>query len=343
MAQAVQEVSVRRGVDPRDFALVASRRRGQHVCAVARRLGIRRVLLHPLAGLLSAWGIGLAERGWDGQQDAGRVPLEPGGVAPRSVEELLMALLARARGPRAEACGSSTSTASRPALRRRGDGAHGAGARRRPWDHAFESATCALRLHAEAGDRGRHGARARARAPLGRRPPRARARRTKPRGVAGLGDAAVWFPGSPRPGAAGGPRRARAGDAVEGPAVVLEDAGTIVIEPGFRAELEAGGLIVLVDLERPAPPRPRSWPPIRAPRGDGQPLHVDRRADGRRAPQHAVSTNIKERLDYSCAVFDREGGIVANAPHIPVHLGAMGATVRAVKAKIRDLARATRS
>jgi 5-oxoprolinase (ATP-hydrolysing) len=51
----------------------------------------------------------------------------------------------------------------------------------------------------------------------------------------------------------------------------------------------------------------------------------------------AVSTNIKERLDYSCAVFDREGGLVANAPHIPVHLGAMGATVRAVRAAIPDL------
>jgi 5-oxoprolinase (ATP-hydrolysing) len=52
----------------------------------------------------------------------------------------------------------------------------------------------------------------------------------------------------------------------------------------------------------------------------------------------ALSTNIKERLDYSCAVFDREGGLVANAPHIPVHLGAMGATVRAVLGAIPDLA-----
>jgi 5-oxoprolinase (ATP-hydrolysing) len=51
----------------------------------------------------------------------------------------------------------------------------------------------------------------------------------------------------------------------------------------------------------------------------------------------AVSTNIKERLDYSCAVFDRDGGLVANAPHIPVHLGAMGATVRAVTRAIPDL------
>ena len=51
----------------------------------------------------------------------------------------------------------------------------------------------------------------------------------------------------------------------------------------------------------------------------------------------ASSTNIKERLDYSCAVFDRDGGLVANAPHIPVHLGAMGATVRAVRAAIPDL------
>jgi 5-oxoprolinase (ATP-hydrolysing) len=53
----------------------------------------------------------------------------------------------------------------------------------------------------------------------------------------------------------------------------------------------------------------------------------------------AVSTNIKERLDYSCAVFDREGGLVANAPHIPVHLGAMGETVRAVRERLPDLRR----
>ena len=52
----------------------------------------------------------------------------------------------------------------------------------------------------------------------------------------------------------------------------------------------------------------------------------------------SVSTNIKERLDYSCAVFDAAGGLVANAPHIPVHLGAMGETVRSVRAQFEDLA-----
>src|SRR5690606_34510152 len=76
MAQAIQEVSVARGVDPRGCVLVGfGGAGGQHVCQVARRLGIRTVLLHPLAGLLSAWGIGVADASWDGQHDAGRAPL----------------------------------------------------------------------------------------------------------------------------------------------------------------------------------------------------------------------------------------------------------------------------
>jgi 5-oxoprolinase (ATP-hydrolysing) len=93
MAQAIQEVSVRRGVDPREFALVAfGGAAGQHACAVAKRLGIRTILLHPLAGLLSAWGIGLAERSWDGQRDAGREPLARDGAGPPAALALLGAL-----------------------------------------------------------------------------------------------------------------------------------------------------------------------------------------------------------------------------------------------------------
>ena len=79
MAQAIAQVSVARGVDPRGCALVGfGGAAGQHVCAIARELGIRSVLLHPLAGVLSAHGIASAPLSWDGQRDAGRLVLAAG-------------------------------------------------------------------------------------------------------------------------------------------------------------------------------------------------------------------------------------------------------------------------
>ena len=81
MAQAIAQVSVARGVDPRDHALVGfGGAAGQHVCAIARLLELPRVILHPLAGVLSAYGIGLCEATWDGQRDAGRTPLPSDGA-----------------------------------------------------------------------------------------------------------------------------------------------------------------------------------------------------------------------------------------------------------------------
>jgi 5-oxoprolinase (ATP-hydrolysing) len=96
MAQAITQVSTARGIDPRDCALVGfGGAAGQHVCAIARALGMRRVVLHPFAGILSAYGIGVADASWDGQRDAGRVPLSsgPGDEAlPDGVHEALRAL-----------------------------------------------------------------------------------------------------------------------------------------------------------------------------------------------------------------------------------------------------------
>jgi 5-oxoprolinase (ATP-hydrolysing) len=84
MAQAIAQVSVARGVDPRECALVGfGGAGGQHVCAVARSLGMRDVLLHPFAGILSAWGIGISGASWDGQRDARRAPLPARGRALR--------------------------------------------------------------------------------------------------------------------------------------------------------------------------------------------------------------------------------------------------------------------
>jgi 5-oxoprolinase (ATP-hydrolysing) len=98
MAEAIRQVSVARGVDPRDFVLVGfGGAGGQHVCGVARGLGIRTILLHPLAGLLSALGIGLADASCDRQRDAGRVPLPADGAAPTAVRGILAEIEADAR------------------------------------------------------------------------------------------------------------------------------------------------------------------------------------------------------------------------------------------------------
>jgi 5-oxoprolinase (ATP-hydrolysing) len=122
---------------------------------------------------------------------------------------------------------------------------------------------------------------------------------------------------------------------------VLEETGTLALDPGFHAELREDGLLVVRDeaasAHARAPSAAASRPdPVRLEVIGSRFMSIAEQM-GAVLQNTAVSTNIKERLDYSCAVFDRDGGLVANAPHIPVHLGAMGATVRAVRAKLHDL------
>jgi 5-oxoprolinase (ATP-hydrolysing) len=346
MAQAIAEVSIARGVDPRELALVAfGGAAGQHACAVARRLGIRTVVLHPLAGLLSAHGIALAPRSWDGQRDAGGVSLAGGGGTPASVRALLdelaregVAALVR-EGEAAAACRAERF------LDLRYQGAETALAVAAPadgrWDAAFE------RSHRE-----RFGY---ARSARGIEVTAARVRVTAAGSV--VPDAMpvaapalarppawceAWFPGLGRSRARWLERAALApGERVLGPALVLDDASTLVLDPGFRAERLANGTLAVREVARPlgasATPEPRdARDPVRIEVAGNRFMSIAEQM-GAVLRNTAVSVNIKERLDYSCAVFDASGGLVANAPHIPVHLGAMGATVRAVAARFPAL------
>jgi 5-oxoprolinase (ATP-hydrolysing) len=127
---------------------------------------------------------------------------------------------------------------------------------------------------------------------------------------------------------------------LDGPVVVLEETGTVVLDPGFRLTVEANGLMTLEDTRGADAARGDEDPslpdPIRLEVFGNRFMSIAEQM-GAVLRNTAVSTNIKERLDYSCAVFDADGGLVANAPHIPVHLGAMGATVRAVRDRFPDL------
>ncbi|MFO0687207.1 MAG: hydantoinase B/oxoprolinase family protein [Myxococcota bacterium] len=366
MAQAIVEVCVSRGVDPRDHVLVGfGGAGGQHVCALARRLGIREILLHPLAGVLSAYGIGIARQTWHGEQDGGQRTLpEAGPVAPElaAVWDALARQgidALRAEGEEEEALRFEASLdlgylGTDTALEVLAPGGLGSPESRTAgaWRAAFEGlhrerfgyvrpgravAIKAIRLRVvgpenavEAGG----GAGAVAGRPSG-----------SPGGTASgapapLRTERVWFAG---PGFVETPVFARealaAGSRLAGPALILEASATVVLDPGFALVVEAGG-VFRITAEAAHTAASTAAATATAAGAAADPVRLEILGSrfmsiaeqmGAVLRNTSVSTNIKERLDYSCAVFDREGGLVANAPHIPVHLGAMADTVAAVR------------
>jgi 5-oxoprolinase (ATP-hydrolysing) len=131
-----------------------------------------------------------------------------------------------------------------------------------------------------------------------------------------------------------------AGDRLIGPALILEATGTVVVDPDFSLEVDGRGVFHVREM-RPE----RTTQEVDLSEADPVRLEVLGNRFMSIAEQMgavlrntSISTNIKERLDYSCAVFDHEGGLVANAPHVPVHLGAMADTVAAMRARFEPFA-----
>ncbi len=361
MAEAIQQVSVGRGVDPRDCALVGfGGAGGQHVCAIARSLSIRKVLLHPFAGLLSAYGIGVAEVSWDGQRDAGGAGLPPSGESlPDALQQLLRALEDEGRAAlaadgvapeevRIEHWLDLRYLGTDTALPLCDDRVGGAVV---DWAASFASEH-ARRFGYVRPDRGVEitTVRVRARGPAsgGAAPEGLSEEITTASDGLPLRHVDAWFPEIGRVRA---PVHARdelaPGAEIAGPAIVLEDTGTVVIDPGFIAVVDADGVLVLTDE---APGKSRGGPGKPEAQSDALEVADPVRLEvfgtrfmsiaeqmGAVLRNTSVSTNIKERLDYSCAVFDGGGGLVANAPHIPVHLGAMSETVRAAVEAFPDV------
>ena len=118
---------------------------------------------------------------------------------------------------------------------------------------------------------------------------------------------------------------------VEGPALINDQASTIVVDPGWRAERAGDGTAVLtraVPLER-AHAIGTEVDPVRLEIFNNLFMAIAEEM-GVALQSTATSVNIKERLDFSCAIFDATGALIANAPHIPVHLGSMGESIRTI-------------
>ncbi len=365
MAEAIRRVSIGRGHDVREHALVVfGGAGGQHACEVARLLGMRRIVSHPLAGVLSAFGMGVAPLAWHGHEDLGRAPLDAAALMAlgprreRLAEAGCTALLADGaalveirrethvvlRHPGTEAAivlplPEALDGDTVHALRRAFDAAH-----LRELGHARSAdpvELVSLRVDVQAApDAPTLPALAPQREPL--QP----LRRTRLFAAGRFHDDVPVH------------RRESLGAGAElrGPALVLEATATLCVDPGFVLRVDPHGLLLLddvggedlvgVDLKR-SPRHPESPTITESPdlhgRGSETPDPVDlaifsnlytsiAEQMGVVLGRTATSTNIRERRDYSCAIFDAAGGLVVNAPHIPVHLGAMSESVRAVHA-----------
>ncbi|MCU0976336.1 MAG: hydantoinase B/oxoprolinase family protein [Steroidobacteraceae bacterium] len=330
MAHAIRHVSVRLGHDAADYALFCfGGAAGQHACRVAEVLGIREVLVHPLAGVLSAWGIGLADmrmllrRGVErplAGNDAGleaaaaalgaeaRERLAAQGVAPDGIRVELSAELKALGTEMAITVPFGEGEAMRAAF--------SAEFRRRFGFEAGRLGVVVAALTAEAVAPGEPA--------VAPRPEAGDAAARPPAAVT------AWF-GGPREVPLVDRRGLPAGQPIAGPAIITEANATTIVEPGWEARALPGGELALRRVSgAPRAPAPLDRPdPVDLELFNHRFMHVAEQM-GAVLQATAVSVNIRERLDFSCAVFDAGGGLVANAPHMPVHLGSMGASVRAV-------------
>ncbi len=334
MANAIKQVSVQKGHDAARFALQCfGGAGGQHACAVADALGMETVFIHPFAGVLSAYGMGLADQTVMKEQ-AVEVPLEPEtmGELQDVADRLALDAESALAGQGADADRISTSRSLH--LRYAGTEAALIIPLR---DHAriVEDFTAAHRARFGFATPERElvveAVAVEAISPGEAVTETRLATRTE--GTPAPIDSVRVFTGGTQHDAPVFDRAGLlAGDRITGPALVREANATTIVEPGWTAEITPLDHMMLRRTEQMA---------TRVAAGSDKPdpvllelfnnlfMNVAEQT-GAVLQNTSMSVNIKERLDFSCAIFDAEGYLVANAPHVPVHLGAMGESVRTV-------------
>ncbi len=348
MANAVKRISVARGHDVAGYALQCfGGAGGQHACLVADALGMRRVFSHRLAGVLSAYGMGLADQAALREAALERALDRSGWQAAvalatrleREAAEELHAQGAPTGNLRATArawiryAGSDTPL---PCVLPRADG-DAAGVdpvavlraefeRLYSERYAHRMAEAALIIEAVAVECivGGRGEQVRAGGELPEYLP-------DPEAVQPLYCLEADAPGGWRDAGWFTLERLRDGARIDGPAVIVSGNATTVVEPGWLARVCGGGSLELtrVALRRAARAGAGGADPVRLELYNNRFMNVAEQM-GLRLQNTAHSVNIKERLDFSCALFDASGALVANAPHMPVHLGSMSESIRAV-------------
>jgi 5-oxoprolinase (ATP-hydrolysing) len=340
MANAIKSISVQRGYDVTEYTLACfGGAGGQHACRVADELGIRRIYIHPLASVLSAFGMGLADitcmrqraferalaaevlpdmlRELEQLGAAARSEVEAQGVAPERILVL----------PRVHLKYAGTDTALVVALA--DAAASGEHALRRAFEVAYQQRFSFLMvgrgivieaLSVEA---------------VGTMPTAEVFSEPAPSApAAAFGHLDMYAGGRWRKTRLFQRELLAHGQTLQGPALIVEEHSTILVEAGWQAQVTPQNHLL---LERAAAERPAL-----AVSGVVDPVLLEVFSNlfmsvaeqmGMLLANTAYSVNIKERLDFSCALFDAAGQLIANAPHIPVHLGSMGESVRTLLRK----------
>ncbi|MDB5952038.1 MAG: 5-oxoprolinase [Massilia sp.] len=334
MANAIKQISVQRGHDVTQYALTSfGGAGGQHACLVADALGMTTVFVHTLAGVMSAYGMGLAD------QVAMREAAVEARLDDLAATELAQRLDALADSARHELLVQGVAPARITVVRRvhlRYEGTDSAiivlfdapASMKLQFDAAYKKRfsflMAARQLVIEAVSVEAIGA--------SNAPPEAPARETPRDGgltpceTVRMFGASAWHDTNLY-------RRIdlRIGDDIKGPAIIAEDNATTVIEAGWQASVTPYNHLVLRRVE--------ALPERRAIGTNADPVMLEifnnlfmsiAEQMGLRLQNTAYSVNIKERLDFSCALFDFEGNLIANAPHMPVHLGSMGESIKTV-------------
>ncbi len=332
MANAIKKISVQRGYDVTDYALTCfGGAGGQAGCRVADSLGMKTVILHPFSGILSAYGMGLADIRADRQQ-----------AVVKTLDEALLPELAKLRDELAaqteaelddQAIGPDARE-TRAIAHLRYDGtdtplpvtlggvaemrAAFEDAHRKQFGFAYEEKPVVVEALEVETFGGGAGIAEPDQTLVSGTPDATRTTRFFSEGA--WHEASIYSRDALKPGVK-----------VSGPALIMEPHATIVVEDGWQAEINAKDHVILTRV-------------VPLQRADAIGTHADpvmlevfnnlfmsiAEQMGVTLQNTAYSVNIKERLDFSCAVFDADGALVANAPHMPVHLGSMDRSVETV-------------
>lgn len=333
MANAIKKISVQRGYDVTKYTMNCfGGAGGQHACLVADALGMKSLFIHPFAGVLSAFGMGLADVRAMRENQFGK-GIEQTDAANRILTELCRHATAEVSGQ--GILSSNISTVKMAHIRP-------SGAQQTlevPFGSKVEMTKAFEAAHAQRFGFVPQGAdliieilSAEAIGQTGETV----TLEQDARGQTHAENIQMWSDGTQHSAPVVDRTKMRKGDLVEGPAILTEPTGTNILECGWQAECIADGCLVLT----------RTTALVRqeaiGTKVDPVMLEVFNNlfmsiADqmGATLANTAYSVNIKERYDFSCAIFDENGDLVANAPHVPVHLGSMSESVRVILAQNR--------
>jgi 5-oxoprolinase (ATP-hydrolysing) len=333
MANAIKKISVARGYDVTRYTLQCfGGAGGQHACLVADALGMTRVFVHPYAGVLSAYGMGLADQSVIREQAVELL------LATQSLTEVSDKLDGLAQAASAE-------------LQRQDIGSGAVQVHRRvhvkyqgtdtalvvPFgslasiEAAFEKAYKQRFAFLMQGKAFVIEAVSVEAVISGDAPAEKRHALHEPRAVPARETVKMFSGGQWHEAALVVREDMRPGDVIPGPAIIAEKNATTIVEPGWEANLTALDHLV---LERRAQRAIKfaagtTVDPVLLEVFNNLFMNIAEQM-GLQLQNTAYSVNIKERLDFSCALFDAEGNLIANAPHMPVHLGSMGESIKTV-------------